>query len=76
MVGSWGSGAIMGTIAPEIGRALLHTLAVLTSDAGRSVLRPKFSLFEGGGGLLFSKFELLTALGMWCAGRRYFPQTP
>ena len=37
MVDSWGSGAIMGTTAPEIGHALLQTVAVLTSDAGQSV---------------------------------------
>ena len=35
MVDSWGSGAIMGTTAPEIGHAVLHTVAVLTSDAGQ-----------------------------------------
>ena len=35
MVDSWGSGAIMGTTAPEIGHALLQTVAVLTSDAGQ-----------------------------------------
>ena len=37
MVDSRGSGAIMGTTAPEIGHALLQTVAVLTSDAGQSV---------------------------------------
>ena len=37
MVDSWGSGAIMGTTAPEIGHALLQTVAVLTSDADQSV---------------------------------------
>ena len=35
MVDSWGSGAIMGTTAPEIGHAVLQTVAVLTSDAGQ-----------------------------------------
>ena len=35
MVDSWGSGAIMGTTAPEIGDAVLQTVAVLTFDAGQ-----------------------------------------
>ena len=35
MVDSWGSGAIMGTTASEIGHAVLQTVAVLTSDAGQ-----------------------------------------
>ena len=37
MVDPWGSGAIMGTTAPEIGHAVLvlQTVAVLTSDAGQ-----------------------------------------
>ena len=37
MVDSWGSGAIIGTTAPEIGHALPQMVAVLTSDAGQSV---------------------------------------
>ena len=32
-----GSGAIMGATAPEIGHALLQTVAVFTSDAGQCV---------------------------------------
>ena len=35
MVDSWGSGAIMGTTAPELGHEVLQTVAVLTSDAGQ-----------------------------------------
>ena len=42
MVDSWGSGAIMGTTAPEIGHALLQTVAVLTSDAGQSDSKDNF----------------------------------
>ena len=35
--GAWGSGAIIGTTAPEIGHALPQTVAVLTSGAGQSI---------------------------------------
>ena len=48
MVGSWGSGAIIGTAAPEIGHAFPQTVAVLTSDAGQSV--PKDIIFSSANG--------------------------